>query len=351
MVIYADSKMESPGSGAKDAQQSNKIFEFPVRPGFGCHGDPVELYSTYVELSLRGSVSLYRYRVEIELGDRGGSFISISQLIASLLHEHFAEYAHSIVSDNRSILISSHELPIGTDAYTVHRREDSSKPAVQIGDACRVRLKAIGVLNIPKIIEDRSPIASLPDREEIVQALNLIVGHHARSDSSIFCVGSNRYFETHSDHAPIGSGLEVARGLILSVGVMGAPPRLLVNIHTTHSVFYQGGPLSLLMLAYIKDYGRNWTQLELMLRQKKVAVRQGYSKLGVARLRRIAGFAAHGDGEGFEKRPIIANYAGGSAEVFFFANRPEHWGYTSVCDYFRSGNYLFYIHSQLSSKF
>lgn len=119
--------MERQEPGVKDAKQSNEIFQFPDRPGMGSHGYPVELYSTYVELSLHRRLTLYRYLVEIEPEDRSRSFISMSQLIPSLLHEHFAEYTHSIVSDCKSTLISSHELAIGTGAYTVHYLRELSR--------------------------------------------------------------------------------------------------------------------------------------------------------------------------------------------------------------------------------
>lgn len=122
-------------------------------------------------------------------------------------------------------------------------------------------------------------------------------------------------WESCSDHAPIGSGLEIVRGLIFSVGVTGTPQRLLVNMHTAHSVFYQGGRPSLLMLAYRKDCeGNDWTRLEFLLRQKKVTITRGYSKSGVVHLRKITGFARPGHGTGLEKGPIIANYAGSSTD-------------------------------------
>lgn len=311
-------------------------YEFPNRPGFGNQGRSVELYSSYFALSMIGGLSLYRYIVEIEEGDHMSLFKNMRELVTNLVQEHFPQYTIATASDQNSLLISSQELPIGPDAYTIRRQQGMKKP-LQKEDICRVRLKAMDIIRIPDAINKDARIVTLPMKADIVQALNLIIGHHPKCCSSIISVGSNKYFEIDSDRMPIGSGLEVVRGLMFSVAIVGTPPRLLVNVRTIHRVFYQRRTLSSFMLEYLKEHGPRWAQLEVLLRSIKVIITDGYSESGVARLKSITGFATPGDGESFAERPIIAEYAALPTDVFFFSNRLEHHRYINVYAYFKSG--------------
>lgn len=333
------------GPPAQEATVSHELihkYGLPDRPGFGSQGRPVELYSTYFAISMLSGLSLYRYIVEVEDKDYRRRFKTMRELITSLIHEQFPQYTNAIASDLNSLLISSQELPIGSGVYTVQCQQNM-KP-LQKGDICRVRLKAMDVIMIPDTIDKYARTIPFPITADIVQALNMIVGHHPTCSSSIISVGSNKYFEINSDRMPIESGLEVVRGLSFSVGFVGTPPRLLVNVHTTHRVFYQQRTLSWLMQEYLKTNGLQWAQLEILLKSIKVIVTNDHSETGVPRLKSITGFATPGDGENFVKLPIIAKYAALPTEVLFFSNRPEHQRFISVHDYFKSGKSLFRCH-------
>jgi hypothetical protein len=329
------SEMVRATQEAKVPDQLIHNYDFPNRPGFGSQGHPVKLYSTYFALSILGGLSLHRYIVEVEEGDHIRLFKTMRELITSLVHQHFPQYTNAIASDQNSLLISSQELPIGSGTYTVWCRQGMK--LLHMGGICRVRLKAMDVIRIPETIDKYTSSPSLPIKAEVIQALNLIVGHHPKCSSSITSVGSNKHFELNSDHVLIGPVLEMVRGLIFSVGILGTPPRLLVNVHTTHSVFYRRGTLSWFILEYLKENELKWAQLEILLKSIKVIVTNDHSATGVPRLRSITGFATPEDGEDFVNRPIIAKYAALPTEVLFFSNRPEHQRYIDVYDYFRAG--------------
>lgn len=328
--------MVSQTQGPKFSDQLVHRYEFPNRPGFGSQGRPIELFSSYFPLSILGGLSLYRYIVEIEERDRSILSRNMRGLITSLIHEHFPQYSSAIASDEKSLLLSSQELPIGSGTYTIWCPQDMNKP-IQKGQTCRVRLRAMDVITVPNTIDKAARNVTFPVKADIVQALSVILAHHSKRSSSILSVGSNKHFDIDSDRMSIGSELEVVRGLIFSVVVVGTPPRLLVNVHTTHRVFYQRRTLNWLMLKYLKEHGSKWAQLEVLLRSIKVMTTNDHSETGVTRLKSIAGFATPGDGENFLQRPVIAEFAALPRDVFFYSNKPQHQRYINVYDYFKSG--------------
>jgi len=99
-------------------------------------------------------------------------------------------------------------------------------------------------------------------REEIIQVLNIVVGHHPKTASNIFSVGANKHFElapAGSETMSLGARLQAVRGFFISV--QAATARVLLNVQVKHVACYDDGPLDRLMLAYLDQNGRNMVRL------------------------------------------------------------------------------------------
>ena len=90
---------------------------------------------------------------------------------------------------------------------------------------------------------------------EIIQALNIVVGHHSKEASHIASVGANNRLDAaQSDTPDLGAGLTALRGFFVSVRATTA--RVLVNVQVKHGAFYDDGPLDKLMQAFMLQNGQ-----------------------------------------------------------------------------------------------
>jgi hypothetical protein len=101
-------------------------------------------------------------------------------------------------------------------------------------------------------------------KDDIIWALNIIIGHYPRSSPHILSIGSNKHFELSAKRTPLNLGLLAVRGLFVSTYAVRCG--LLVNVHTTYTVWYQEGPFSQLMVAYLNDHGSDIQKLEAFLK-------------------------------------------------------------------------------------
>ena len=91
---------------------------------------------------------------------------------------------------------------------------------------------------------------SFTDKEELTQALNIFLNHHARSSNNDATFGSTKSISLNENaaKADLGAGLEVIRGFFLNVRL--ATYRFLVSINVSHGAFYHSGLLPSLMTSY-----------------------------------------------------------------------------------------------------
>jgi hypothetical protein len=164
-------------------------------------------------------------------------------------------------------------------------------------------------------------------KEEIIQALNIVVGHCPKAASNIFSIGANKHFQVASDGSDsmsLGGGLQAIRGFFVSV--RAATARILLNVQVKHTACYDEGPLAQLIPAYTQENGPNMVRLGNFLKRVRVEVthiiRKNKKGEKIPRIKPIVALATPGDGHGLPHPPIVPRFAAGSKEVKFFLESP-----------------------------
>ncbi|EXJ58677.1 hypothetical protein A1O7_06105 [Cladophialophora yegresii CBS 114405] len=204
-----------------------------------------------------GGLVLHRYGLDI-LPDQAGrrpAGKKARRIVELLLEEHFVQHHPRIATDFKSNLITSAELDIDQGGYTiVYRTEDEDDPQPN-ARRYRVRLARTASLTVSELLDELTSTRAgtlLGSKEEIIQALNIVVGQHPKAASQVASIGSNRHYALNaaaSDKMSLGAGLAAIRGFFISV--RAATGRLLVNVQVKHGAFYEEGPLERIMSAHL----------------------------------------------------------------------------------------------------
>lgn len=89
------------------------------------------------------------------------------------------------------------------------------------------------------------PAAVLDSKEEIVQALNIVMAKRVNEDPNIVPHGQNKYFVLETNPSSLTGGLVALRGYYSSIRTSNA--RILLNLNACTSAFYSAVPLWKLM--------------------------------------------------------------------------------------------------------
>jgi hypothetical protein len=223
----------------------------PQRPGFGTQGKEVLLWTNHLQLIFHGDLILFRYSIQIlpEQGGRNPTGKKVTRIVQLLLEEHLPQYGYDIATDFKSNLISKTELEMNDEGYMIRYRtehEDDPSPNAAI---YRIRLQSTGTMTVSELISYLTSTSfgmPLGSKDEIIQALNIVVGHHPKAASAIASVGANRHFDlaaATSERFDLGAGLLALQGFFVSV--RAATARILVNLQVKHAAFYEEGTGSL----------------------------------------------------------------------------------------------------------
>jgi eukaryotic translation initiation factor 2C len=304
----------------------------PIRPGYGTQGRAVMLWANYFELAAPPDLLLFRYSIEIHPDDAGRTpkGKKTKRIIELLLEEHLSAYRTSIATDYKSNLVCRCELPVTEDTYDVRYRTEEEDQPSQKANTYRIRLQDTGTLRVSELMDyltSANASALFGSKEEIIQALNIVVGHHPKAASDIFSVGANKHFDLSpaaSEKVSLGAGLQAIRGFFVSV--RAATSRILVNVQVKHTACYNEGPLDHLIFQYLEQNGRNMFKLANFLKKLRVQVthivRRNRSGQEIPRIKTIAGLAMPGDGHGLAHPPIVPKFPAGAKEVKFFLGDP-----------------------------
>ena len=156
---------------------------------------------------------------------------------------------------------------------------------------------------------ESTPEIDIAARDATLRGLNAILGSrpsqftfadlnaHPAQAQTIFCVGKNKFFEQaqtawHVGTSPppwdLKNGLRAHVGISMSAKVPspGIPGKLLLNLNTATSAFYQSGPLTNLIGRYGTD---NLKRLQTFLKGLRVATTYRHSFRQQELVRSIAG--------------------------------------------------------------
>ena len=349
------------------AMKSKKALgeaRLPERPGYGTQGEHVVLYANYFDLQSVGS-SMFRYHVEVD--DKQLAKKKLRQVIRLFLEEHFSDIRNNVATDYGSNLISRVELPEGQ--YDVRYRDENGdypeRPKVY-----RVRCQFTGHVNPSDLLNyltSTSASAMFHSKEEICQAMNIVMGHYPKSNPSAVSIGVNKHFSLHPDlkeKQNLGAGLEVLRGFFLSV--RAATARILVNVQVRYAACYQEGPLGNLISEYQRESRGDIYRLEAFLKRLRVRVthitRKNKKGEIMPRMKTIARVASRADGKSLPHPPKVPKHGAGPKEVEFFLESPGQSAsgpaegkkgkkpakagpapagkYISVAEFFKKGEFL-----------
>jgi eukaryotic translation initiation factor 2C len=358
----------------------------PLRPGYGTQGREVTLWANYFELVAPPDLLLFRYSIEILPDDAGRKPTGkkARRIVELLLEEHLFIHRSSIATDYKSNLVCRFELPIDHDPYSVRYRSEEEDEPSQNAKTYRIRLQDTGTLRVSELMDYLTSVQTsvlFGSKEEIIQALNIVIGYYPKTASNIFSVGANKHFEL-SQHGletrSLGAGLQAIRGFFISV--RAATSRILVNVQVKHTAYYDEGPLERLISLYLDQNGRNVVKLGNFLKKVRIRVthiiRRNKKGDEIPRIKTVVGLATPGDGYGLAHPPIVPRFAAGTKEVKFFLGgageqpggkeqgpvkreakrgkkgaksgpEPPQGGYISVYDFFQRCNYL---HTPVSYK-
>jgi eukaryotic translation initiation factor 2C len=350
----------------------------PLRPGYGTQGREVMLWANYFELVAPPDLLLFRYSIEILPDDAGRKPTGkrAKRIVELLLEEHLSLPRSSVATDYKSNLVCRFELPIDDEPYDVRYRSEEEDEPSRNAKTYRLRLQDTGTLRVSELMDyltSTQASALFGSKEEIIQALNIVIGHYPKTASNIFSVGANKHFEL-SQHGletmSLGAGLQAIRGFFVSV--RAATSRILVNVQVKHTACYNEGPLDRLISLYLDQNGRNMVKLGNFWKKVRVQVthivRRNKKGDEIPRIKTIVALATPGDGRGLAHPPIVPHFAAGAKEVKFFLGspaeqpggkeqgsvkreakrgkkggksgpEPSQEGYISIYDFFQRSNY------------
>ena len=308
----------------------------PYRPSYGTKGDPVEFSTNYFLVKLPQALDLYRYKITIDHQYKNGKQLpepkskKLKQIIKLMLgHLQRSQQDMPIATDFKSTLICAQKISqdfwatkivysheddqatgMNTQTYTLHIEETPPH---------------LSVSGLRDFLASTNTIAPFDDKESMLQALNIICGHHAKSSSEITMIGGNKAYKSAKDPKTekwsLTAGLEAIRGYFLSVRL--ASFRALVNVNVSHGAFYEAIPLTNLIDKWSSSRkNADWYELEAFLKGVKVKTHYLKDEKGnhITQVRSIKGFASEQDGLENVPSPIVEVFAGAPGHVWFHLN-------------------------------
>ncbi|RAL03580.1 putative RNA interference and gene silencing protein (Qde2) [Aspergillus ibericus CBS 121593] len=319
------------------AKKGPKSTEWPERPGFGTQGRSLTLYANYFALTSVGN-QLYRYHLDIQ-GDAAGKKPAgkkARHIVRLLIEEHLSEHRSRVVTDYMSTLITNSEILQGNETvdYDVRYRDENEEYPEQ-PKVYRVKCQSTGTLSPGELLDyltSSNAAAMFTKKADVLQAMNIILGHQPKSDPTISSVGANKHFAVCGERREqwnLGNGLEALRGFFVSV--RAATARLLVNVQVKYVACYQEGPLKQVIEAYQHFNRQANTPRFLKGLRVRVTHINKKNKQGqlIPRIKRIAGVATRRDGSALPYPPKVPRDGAGPDTVMFFLEKPVEPGSSS----------------------
>ncbi|KAJ5982480.1 hypothetical protein N7451_012580 [Penicillium sp. IBT 35674x] len=230
----------------------------PQRPGFGTQGRKVMLWANSFPLVLKSDVQLYRYSINILPGDERSKVPTgkrAKRVVKLLLEDHFHDKKLGIASDFKSNIISTTKLELIEAGYEVLYRGDYEDEYADGAPTYRIYLQATGALHAPDLVNYLTSTgagALLGAKDEIIQSLNIVLGHTPKAAIGVSSIGSNKHFQLATmEKMDLGAGLTALQGFFFSV--RAATARVIVNAQVKNAAFYEEGPLERLMLSHLHE--------------------------------------------------------------------------------------------------
>ena len=306
----------------------------PYRPSYGIKGDAVEFRTNYFPVSLPDKLVLHRYSIKIDVDYDEGKQLpepknkKLKRIIRLLVDGlDNSKLRVPIATDFKSTLVCGGMIPQSLWVRKIKYSHEDDRGTRNGSRTYTVRIEETSPLlpisELKTFLASTTVIAPFSHRESMLQALNIIFGHHAKSNPIISIVGGNKAFNNEknelAEKVALGDGLEAIRGYFLSVRL--ATLRTIVNVNVCHGAFYEAIPLRELINERTGN-PYDWDDVkydELETFLKGVKVKTNYLKEGrITQVRSIQSFASTSDGEGTKHPPKVEYNAAPPRRVFFY---------------------------------
>lgn len=286
------------------------------------------LWTNYFELLPEPDLVLYQYEVKIKPAAVGKKLKRIFELLIDL--PDYADMRDDVVSDFKSTLISRRRLNAAATVITLQYRSEGEDEARAHAATYEISVRANGthtVLDLVEYLTLSNLNQTCPDKSSVVQSLNILLGHYAKSSPSIANIGSSKSFSLAltSPNSDLGLGLKALRGFFSSVRL--ATCRILVNINVNHGAFYDSIRLDQMIERYRRVHAYNLIKLASFLKRLRVNLthlpeRRNQSGQIIPSAKSIFGLAATNDGRKMAHPPRVRYFGAGPRDVEIFLIDP-----------------------------
>ena len=217
----------------------------PARPAFGTLGTQTLIWANYVDIVKKKDVEIFRYDITVSPTIEGGKLRRVFELF--LQDSRFDPYRGIIASDLHGILLAAKRLDFKAFTCDVAYRQEGEDTPQPDSTLYRVTATFKTSYRLNTLIEYLSGTtgfaASLPDKIDIVQAVQILIGNFSKMSTSLVTAQNKVYpIEDAQAAVDLQYGLKAVRGYFFSV--RPATGRLLLNVNVSSGAFYNDGTLS-----------------------------------------------------------------------------------------------------------
>ncbi|KAK2762261.1 hypothetical protein FQN54_001271 [Arachnomyces sp. PD_36] len=223
------------------------------RPGYGSLGRKVPLWANYFDIGEVDKIELHQYVAKIEPAE---TVTRRRRRIFSLLLEHPSLKKLPLATNYVDKLVSPRKIQIdGPIQLPYYEKEDEPQDSRK---SYTITIEPNKVFPLSDLIKDlRAPNEIYLDKNEAIQAMNIVLAGVPNMSSENQPVGQSKHFKRSQDSGDrkLEPGLRAIKGFFHSV--RPSTGRLLLNLNVSTAAFYQGGPLTELVNAVARHHNAN----------------------------------------------------------------------------------------------
>jgi hypothetical protein len=185
----------------------------------------------------------------------------------------------------------------------------------------------LAFVDLLDLVRSTQSNAFFATKADLIQALNIVVGHHTKTIAAMASVGANNHLKMTpgSKRFRLETGLQAIRGYFICA--WAATARILLNVQLKRGAFSEVGSLHSLMRAFTETNGVRKAKLEGFLNKLSVNVthiqrRDRHGRI-LPHITQITALASPSDSRELAYPPVIPSYSAEPQAVMFFLTSSE----------------------------
>ncbi|KAI0483833.1 ribonuclease H-like domain-containing protein [Xylaria cf. heliscus] len=341
-----------------------KEIWFPRRPAFTDLGNEVTLWTNYFKLDMSAKKALLKYSLKVKRKDKyppkdeksptkdqkkatkadGPKGRKLHRIVESALNQVAQSVPFATEFKDKVISLEPFVLP-ENQIVTVSYHDEGKDDVYEVKFDGPSAVDLPGLLNYLRTMRDPSGDSSFPKFADAIDAITIITGYYARSNSATSALGRSRYFPLtlSGEQGDLGwpEHNRIIRGYFQSARI--ATGRLILNANVAHGVFRPKGFVSDLTRLYKnRNDATDYQALNKVLSKLRAQCRilsDDKSKKDRYIQKVICGLADRSDGTG-KTRPTVPQLGARARDVKFYLRAPAPAGFQanalcSVADYYK----------------